>query len=317
MNKERRLFISQMSVMAGLAAFSKPVASAAAISKKINTFCASGRDVTIYSTNDLHGNIAPIMNNLGGFNQVKTLLKNQDTYGLLLDAGDFLNSGHTMATHKEVIATMNDMGYHAAAVGDHELALGQDHLAALIPLMQFTLVNCNYEFDGALKTLVKPSAIINAGKYKIGITGVGRRLNGVKYNDPIKSANTIAAVLKEKEKCDLVVCLSHLGYKRPGDQPDNKSLARGSEHIDMIISGHGRDLFSYPVVLRNKLKREVIITHAAWNGLMIGKTVFSFENGGQKSKMRSNYLVPGQPYVQKYAASFSKLQSVQKQLISA
>ncbi len=303
--------------MAGMAAFSKPMASAAAIGRGVNTLYSAGHDVTIYSTNDLHGNITPIINNMGGINQVKTLLKNQDTNGLLLDAGDFLNGKQSIAMQKQVISAMNSMGYHAAAIGDHELAQGQDHLAALIPSMHFALVNCNYEFDGALSKSVKPYVIINSGKYKIGITGVGHRISGIKYNDPSKSANKIATVLKEKEKCDLVVCLSHLGYKLPGDQPDNKLLAKQSELIDMIIGGHGRHLFSYPVILRNKHKHEVIITHAAWDGLMIGKTVFSFVNGGQKSAIKSNYLVPGQPYGQKYAASFCKLRSAEKQLISA
>ncbi len=317
MNKERRLFINQMSFMAGLAALGKPMASAAAISKRINTLYAKVQDVTIYHTNDLHGNLGPVIGTIGGLDQVKKLLNKQDTNGLLLDAGDFLNGKHTMAMQKQMIAAMNNMGYHAAAIGDNELAHGQDHLAALMPLMRFALVNCNYNFEGPLSKLVKPYVIINSGKFKIGITGVGHRLNGVKYNDAIESANTIANLLKEKEKCDLVVCLSHLGYAQPDDQPDNRSLARQSEQIDMIIGGHGHSLFSYPLIVTNKRKHEVIISHAAWDGLMLGKTIFSFGNGKQKSNIKSNYLIPGQPYGQKFAASFSNLQSMEKQLISA
>jgi len=317
MDKERRLFISRMSVIAGMAAFSKPIASAASISKGINTLYSTGRDVTIYHTNDLHGNLDPIIGNMGGFNQVKTLLKKKDANGLLLDAGDFLNSKHTLAMQRQVISAMNNMGYHAVAIGDHELAIGQDHLAALIPLMRFTLVNCNYDFDGILGKLVTPYVIINSGKYRIGVTGVGHQINGIKYNDPIKSADAIASLLKEKEKCDLVVCLSHLGYSNPDGQPDNRSLARESEQIDMIISGHGRSLFGDPVIITNKLKQEVIISHTAWDGLMMGKTIFSFGSSRQKSNIKANYLIPGQPYGQKFAASFSKLQSMEKQLISA
>ena len=317
MNKERRLFINQMSFMAGMAALSKPMASTAAISKGINTLYSKGQDVTIYHTNDLHGNLDPVIGNMGGFNQVKTLLKSQDTNGLLLDAGDFLNGKHTTAMQRQVISMMNNMGYHAATIGDHELAHGQDHLAALIPSMRFTLVNCNYEFDGVLSKLVKPYVIINSGKYRIGITGVGHRLNGVKYNDPIKSVNTIASLLKENEKCDLVICLSHLGYSRADAQPDNRLLAKESEQIDMIISGHGRSLFCDPVIVTNKRKQEVIISHTAWDGLMMGKTIFSFGKSRQKSNIKSNYLIPGQPYGQNFAASFSKLRSMEKQLKSA
>ncbi len=237
MNKERRLFINQMSLMAGLAALSKPMASAASISKGINTLYSKGREVTIYHTNDLHGNLDPVVGNMGGFNLVNTLLKNQDTNGLLLDAGDFLNGKHTAAMQRQVISTMNNMGYHAATIGDHELELGQDHLAALVPSMRFTLVNCNYEFDGVLCKLVKPYVIINSGKFKIGITGVGHRLHDVKYNDAIKSANKIATVLKEKEKCDLVVCLSapRWGTNSPDDLlPITRHLPGNLLQIDMI-----------------------------------------------------------------------------------
>jgi 5'-nucleotidase len=317
MKKDRRLFLNQISLMAGVAALSKPMASVASISKRINTLNSTNNSITIYHTNDLHGNLAPGINNMGGLYQIKALLKKQETSGLLLDAGDFLNSSHSPQQQGEVIYTMNNMGYHAAAVGDNELSLGQDKLAALIHLMQFSLVNCNYEFEARLAKLIKPFIIINSGKFKIGITGVGHQVNGVKYNDAIQSANTMAAWLKQKQNCDLVICLSHLGYSQASDTPDNQKLAKQSEHIDMIVSGHDHKLLRGPAITLNKLKKEVVISHAAWDGLMMGRSVFSFESGKNRCGFKAKHFITGQPYGQTFADSYSGLQSMQKQLASA
>ena len=317
MNNQRRSFLSQMSLVAGIATLSKPMNSMAAISKRINTLYAAKTDVVIYSTNDLHGNIEAAYNNIGGLNQIGTLLKNQETGGLLLDGGGFLDRSNSVNRQKDVIRAMNAMGYHAAAIGDHELALGQDHLAALVPLMEFTLVNCNYQFSPVLSNLVKPYVIINSGQYKIGITGVGHQIAGVFYNDAVQCANETAKQLKEKVHCDIVICLSHLSNQQENGNPDNKMLARESEHIDMIISGHNRELMNGQLVMQNKNKHEVIISQAAWNGLMIGKTVFSFNSGKQKTNVDARYLVPGQPYGQKFATSFSGLCLIKEPYISA
>ncbi len=307
MNNHRRLFLSQLSLVAGAAALSKPMDSMAVISKHVNTLCAAKTNVTIYHTNDLHGHINAAYNNIGGLNHIKTLLRDQDTSGLLLDAGDFIDGSNTLAHQKEVISTMNAMGYHAATIGNHELALGQDHLAALASLMQFALVNCNYKFNSELSKVVKPYIIINSGKYKIGITGVGLQVAGVIYDDAIKCANQTAKLLKEDEHCDVVICLSHLGYQQEDGKPDNQTLASESEHIDMIISGHNRKLMSGQLIMRNKNRHEVIISHAAWNGLMVGKAVFSFDGGKQKNNIDTRYMVPGQLYGQKFAAAYANL----------
>jgi len=317
MNNHRRLFFSQLSLIAGAAALSKPINSMATISKHINTLYTGKKDVTIYHTNDLHGNIDVVYNKMGGLKQIKTLLSNQETNGLLLDGGGFLDRSNSVTRQREVIHAMNAMGYHAAAIGNHELAFGQDHLATLVPLMQFTLVNCNYQFNNELSKVVKPYIIINSGQYKIGVTGVGHQVAGVFYNDAIQCANRTAKLLKEDKHCDIVICLSHLGYQQENGEPDNKTLAEESEHIDMIISGHNRELMSGQLIMRNKNKHEIIISQAAWNGLMIGKTVFSFDNGKQKLNIDARYLMPGQPCGQKFATSFEGLRLIKEQSVSA
>jgi len=303
--------------MAGAATFSKPITSAASISKHINTLYSAAHSVTIYNTNDLHGNLYPVYGKFGGLLGIRKLLENQETTGLLLDAGDFLNCSQTLQQQKEVIFTMNKMGYHAATPGTQELASGESHLAILIPLMGFTMVNCNYKFNRELMDLIKPHLIIYSGKFKIGITGVGHQIDGIKYNDAILCANNEAALLKVKEKCDIVVCLSHLGFSQQGDQPDNQKLAQRSEHIDIIISGHNRNLLSGPSIILNKLKQEVIISHSAWDGLMLGKTTFCYTNKKQKSGIKAKYLIPGQPYTQTLPETFNGHREIEKHLHTA
>jgi len=314
MNKERRAFINQISLVAAVAAFNKPALLLASVNQKNNRLNGSGQDVTVYHTNDLHGQIQPVMANKGGLSNIQMVLKQQQANGLLLDSGDFLGGKQRIAAQKEIISAMNNMGYHAAAIGNDELAFGQDYLASLIPFMSFSLVNCNYSFAGDLNNLVKPYTIICSDKFKIGITGVGHKVDGVTYSDAIKSANTTAGILKDDKKCDLVICLSHLGYSQSGDRPDDQKLASQSEHIDMIISGHNRFLVSGPIVKLNKLKHEVIISLAGHHGLMVGKTVFSFAMNKQKSSIRSKNLIAGETDGKNFSESFTELLKNEKLL---
>jgi len=314
MNKDRRLFLNQVSVLAGIAAFGKPMASAASITKSINTLYAGGHGLTVFSTNDLHGKLNPISSDLGGLMQIKKLIKKQETSGPLFDAGDFFDARQSLSAKKGMICAMNDAGYHAVTPGYNELAQGQDYLAALAPLMNFSMVNCNYEFNNTLRKFIKPYIVINSGRYKIGVTGVGQHLKGIKYNDAIRCANSAAKFLKGQEKCDLVICLSHLGHTQPGNMPDTRKLAAQSGHIDMIVSGRNRQILAGPRVLLNKLKNEVLVTQAAWDGLMLSKTVFRFESD-KRTLVQAEYFIAGQPRGQTFWKTYSGLREMTKQAV--
>jgi 5'-nucleotidase len=309
MNNPRRTFLSQLSLIAGAAALSKPLATAAAINKHINTLSAAKNAVTVYHTNDLRGNIATVYKNMGGLDKIKTELENQETGGLLLDAGNFINASQSLSQQKKLVALMNKMGYHAAAIGGQELSLGQDRLASLAASMTFTLLNCNYDFNNSLSNLVKPYTVMSSGRFKIGITAVGQQFEGIHYNDAIKSANNIAQLLKIREKCDLVICLSHLGFELDGDKPDSHKLAAQSEHIDIIIGGNNDKMLSNAKILHNKLKHEVILAQTAWDGLMLGRTIINFDRDKQKYGLRAKHFIPGVTTAL-YPKTFSDLQLV-------
>lgn len=293
MNNPRRIFLSQISLMAGATALSRPLASAAAVTRRINTLYNSKNAVTVYHTNDVKGNIDAVFKQKGGLNLIKSELQKQEAGGLLLDAGNFINGTHGIYRQKQTIALMNNMGYHSAAVGGHELLSGQQHLSALVPSMRFPLLNCNYEFVGDLRNMIKPFTVITIGRFRVGITAVGSQVDGIKYNDAVTSANKAADLLKDKKKCDLVICLSHLPYALEGDAPDNNKLAYASENIDMIVGSNNDRLMINPMVLQNRQKHEVILTQTAWHGLMMGRTVINFDENRQKNGLDVQHIIPG------------------------
>lgn len=294
MNKQRRLFLTQLSAIAGVAAINKPLNSVAAVSKHINTIHSSAHAVTIYHTNNLQGKMDAAYRQMGGIDQVRSLISDQDISGLMFDAGDFLNNGAESHLHKNMIRVMNGMGYHVATPGKNELEKGQGYLATLVPLMKFTLVNCNYIFDRSLSNLIKPYTVINTGKFRVGITGVGQPLNDVIYNDAVTCANETARFLRETENCDLVVCLTNLDNNQRGISIDSKTFAKLSENIDLIVASDNGKLTKGPRIAHNAAKTEVLLAQTGRYGLMAGKAEFTFSDEKQRSGIKALYFIPGQ-----------------------
>jgi len=304
MNTPRRLFLTQASLIAGAVVLKPGLLSA----KNVNVIPHSQAGITIYHTNDLQGNINPVYKNVGGLRHIKAELEKTGIKGTLLDAGGFMNSSQSTDNLKQFIYLMNTAGYQAAGISKYELSRGEEHLATLIPSMQFTLLNCNHHFNGQLGKMIKPYITINHGEYKIGVTGVCSPLKGIKYNDAVESANRIALLLKNDQKCDLVICLSHLDGNDTAQSPDNIAFAAQSENIDIIIAGNSEILLSNATILRNKAKHEVTIAQAGYNGLMFGRTIIGFDDNRQKNSLRAKHFIPGLPNGQSYAASVVALQ---------
>ena len=192
-----------------------------------------------------------------------------------------------------MVYMMNAMGYKAAGISASELSAGADNLSALNSHMQFTLVNCNHQFENDLALIIKPYVIINCSNIKVGITGVCSPLKNIKSNDPIQSANKIASFLKNDKHCDIVICLSHLGSQQADGLPDNQKLANNSENIDMIIGGDNKKILLNMQVLQNKLKHEVFLAQSAPQGLMVGRTMIDFNKSMQRTGVKAKHFIPG------------------------
>lgn len=258
--------------------------------------------LTILHTNDVHSRIDPFPmdgtsnQGLGGVAKRAALIKKirtQEKNILLLDAGDiFQGTPYFNFYNGEIeMKLMSEMGYDAATIGNHDFDAGMDNLALQLKNATFPLVNANYDFSNTvMKSHVQPYKIFKKQGIKIGVFGVGIELKGLVqkslyketvYNDPLSNANKTATFLKQEEKCDYVICLSHLGYKYKDSKIDDVKLATNSRHIDLIIGGHTHTFLDKPDILKNLDNQPVIVNQVGWAGIMLGRVDVFFERTKQ------------------------------------
>ena len=249
------------------------------------------RTLMLVHTNDTHSCIEPLSPlladtanaNKGGYLRRVALINDlRQTYPdlLLVDAGDFSQgSAYYSLYHGEVeVGLMNIMRYDAATIGNHEFDFGLDNMARLFRQADFPIVCCNYDFTGTpVEGLVQPYTIVRRAGLKIGITAVSPQLEGlvaahtcegVRFSDPIATVQPIADYLRTKEHCDLVVCISHLGWQVAG--VSDEELIESTRNIDIVIGGHSHTYFRHPEVLQNLDGRTVVDNQMGKNARFIG-----------------------------------------------
>ncbi len=223
------------------------------------------KQIEILHTNDTHSCIMPLNPNLadtvvagrGGYLR-RVAMINQERKNnpklLLLDSGDFSQGSPYYSIFKGdvEIGLMNMMGYDAATIGNHEFDFGLENMARIFRMAKFPIVCSNYDFSGTpVEGTVKPYVVLRREGLKIGVLGVCPKLDGlvdsrnygsVKYIDPVAVADSIADVLKNKEKCDLVICLSHLGWEDSPEEGDER-LISNTRNIDIVLGGHSHTYF--------------------------------------------------------------------------
>lgn len=264
------------------------------------TAAAKGKQLLILHTNDTHSCVIPLNPNLadtmlagrGGFLRRAAMIdqmRKEDKELLLLDSGDFSQGSPYYTMFKGDVETelMNIMGYDAATIGNHEFDFGLDNMARLFKKVNFPIVCANYDFTGTVvEGLVKPYVIIKRKGVKIGIFGLSPKLEGlvmastcagVKYLDPIKTANDIADKLKNEEKCDVVICLSHLGWDEAGLN-DMEMMAK-TRNIDLVLGGHSHSYFQKLNYVRNLDGKEIPNDQNGKHGIFVGKITLTLEKG--------------------------------------
>lgn len=270
--------------------------------------------LTILHTNDVHSRLLPFpmdgsnTQGLGGVAPRAELIKKirgEVDHVLLLDAGDIFQGTPFFNIYKgePEIKAMSAMKYDAATMGNHDFDDGLEDFAHQLQFADFPIIICNYDFRGtAMENKYLPFKIFKKGPLKIGITGVGVELQGLvpdnlygntKYLDPVKSANEIAAKLKNEEHCDMVICLSHLGFKYANSKVSDEVLARESENIDLIIGGHTHTFFDTPLVYKNKKDDDVIVNQVGWAGIVLGRLDFEFSKFKTKKLVKSHTVLIG------------------------
>jgi 5'-nucleotidase len=181
---------------------------------------------------------------------------------------------------------MSMMQYDLATIGNHDFDNGIDGLYAQLPHAKFEFVSANYDFKNTvLDSHVKPYKIFNKGGIKIGVFGLGIELEGLVnkkayketvYLNPIEVAQDMARILKHNKKCDLVICLSHLGfsYKNEPNKTSDIILAKNTKDIDLIIGGHTHTFLEKPVIEKNSEGKEVMINQVGCYGINLGRVDF-------------------------------------------
>lgn len=244
------------------------------------------KQIVILGTNDTHSRIEPIPEtdkNYGGMGGVVAReafikeIRSQNQNVLLFDAGDFVQgTPYFNLFHGRVEAqAMNLMKYDAGTLGNHEFDYGLDTLKMIVKKLNFPILNCNYDFSKTvLKDDIKPYIILKRFGLKIGVLGVGvdpeglvqkNKYEGMEFKPVVSSVNFYAKILKDSKKCDLVICLSHIGYN------DDIKLAEASKNVDIIIGGHSHTYMEKPDMRTNLDGKDVLIFQTGKSGAYVNK----------------------------------------------
>lgn len=270
------------------------------------------KKLTILHTNDVHSRLEPFPmdgsrnQGLGGVAARAALIqeiRNDEAQVLLLDAGDIFQGTPFFNLYKgePEMKAMAVMGYDAATMGNHDFDAGLENFATQLVHGKFPLLMCNYDFTNTpMEFKYQPYKIFKKGKLKIGVTAVGIELTGLvpdslfgntKYLDPVQAVNTTAAKLKKEQGCDMVICLSHLGYKYKENKISDIILAKETEYIDLILGGHTHTFMDEPESYTNKLGNDVLINQVGWAGIQLGRLDFDFAGFRKKKLMKSHTVI--------------------------
>ena len=245
---------------------------------------------------------------LGGFARIATLIaREREQYGsevLVMDAGDFLMGTffNTMeATYGFQLSLMKKMGYDFVNLGNHEFDYGPWSLAKILGKSADSntipfLIASNISFsakdtsDDALKALIDRKIlntyrVVEKNGLRLGIFGIlgvsaiddAPLARPVKFEDPVKTAARLARFLKDKEKVDLVICLSHGGVRKDKNgnwTGEDVALAQKVPEIDVIISGHTHTLLDKPLIVNG-----IPIVQSGSYGKGLGRLELEVRNG--------------------------------------
>ena len=264
------------------------------------------KKITILHTNDVHSHIDPFgpedgrNPNKGGVSRRASLIesiKNENPNTLLLDAGDIFQGTPYFNYYGGELEfkLMSKMQYDAATIGNHDFDNGIDGLYAQLPHAEFEFISANYDFTNTIMdSHTKPYKVFVKDGIKIGVFGLGIELNGLVesslyketlYLDPVETSQEMVRVLKTIEQCDLIVCLSHLGYhyRNNPKKVSDLRLASATSGIDLIIGGHTHTFLPKPTVVKNKDGENVLVNQVGCYGINLGRIDFYFDSENNKS----------------------------------
>ena len=257
------------------------------------------KQLVILHTNDTHSTIFPINEQLpdtmkagrGGFLRRLAMLKEERQKHpdlLYFDSGDFCQGSayYTMFKGDVEVGLMNQMGIDASTIGNHEFDFGLENMARIFKMANFPILCTNYDFTGTVMDGVcKPWIIIHRNGVKIGVFALCPKLSGlvsdkncqgVKYLDPAKVALETATMLKEKQKCDMVICISHLGWENYRAE-DDLYMIKNSRNIDLVLGGHTHTFRPTLEYEKNMDGKPVPVDQNGKHAIFVGKLVVNLK----------------------------------------
>jgi 5'-nucleotidase len=258
------------------------------------------KHLTILHTNDVHSYIDPFPPthpknpNMGGVARRAALIetiRKENPNVLLLDAGDIFQGTPYFNYYGGELEfkLMSMMKYDLATIGNHDFDNGIEGLYNQLPNANFEFVNANYDFKNTIMDgHVKPYKIVRKDGIKVGVFGIGIELEGLVdkknyketvYQDPVSVSQDMARILKQDEKCDLVICLSHIGYqyKNEPNKISDVRLAKLTKDIDLIIGGHTHTFLDKPTIIKNVEGKDVLVNQVGCYGVNLGRIDFYFD----------------------------------------
>ena len=258
--------------------------------------------ITILHTNDTHSQIDPVSESdkqwagKGGVARRATLVKRirkENSNTLMVDAGDVFQGTPYFNFYKGEVEykSMSLIGYDVVTLGNHDFDNGVNALAAAMKFANFDFVSTNYDVRGTvLEARVKSYAVRTLGGVRVGLFGLGispdnlitpQNFQGVKYMDPVQMARGVVRLLREQEKCQLVVGMSHLGYyaNPRNNEIGDTQVAAQVNGIDFIASGHTHTFMENPVLQKNPAGKDTIIFQVGKSGIYVGRIDFKMKNG--------------------------------------
>ena len=302
---KRRDFIEKTAATAALVSISASLSSF-----NTNTI----KHLTILHTNDVHSHIDPFPAddprnaNMGGVSRRAALIesiRNENPNVLLLDAGDIFQGTPYFNYYGGELEfkLMSMMQYDLSTIGNHDFDNGIQGLYAQMPHAKFEFVSANYDFKNtAMDGLVKPFKIFNKNGIKVGVFGIGIELNGLVdkkmyqetvYSDPVEATQEMVRILKKEQQCDVVICLSHLGYnyKNEPNKICDLKLAELTKDIDLIIGGHTHTFLDKPTVVKNLDGNEILVNQVGCYGINLGRIDFYLDSSKNKTTQGKSIVV--------------------------
>ncbi|WP_114748896.1 bifunctional metallophosphatase/5'-nucleotidase [Pleomorphovibrio marinus] len=296
---ERRTFIQKSLIGAGALAIPLPSYS----SQKSKKLC-------VLHTNDMHSRIEPFPDdgstfaNLGGMARRATLIqeiRRKESNVILLDAGDIFQGTPYFNLYGGELEfkLMSQMAYDAATLGNHDFDNGLEGLKKQLPHASFPFICSNYDFsETPLKNHFLPYKVFDKARIKVGVFGLGIELEGLvpsvsfgatKYLDPINVAKDMVTTLQQLN-CQIIICLSHLGYSYKSQKIDDQKLAAKVGGIDLIIGGHTHTFLDSPTEVKNPSGGITLVNQAGRSGVRMGRIDFEFDRNKKIKKANAEGL---------------------------